>query len=380
MVPRRLLATTGLAVGFGLIALTHTHSAPAATPQQINAAIDKGMAYTKKRLQAQGAKQLPKGSEQRPVAEAALAGLALLECGLSAEDDTLKRVTAQVREASFSETQTYHLALYILYLDRLGDPADVPIIQMLAVRLLAGQNPQGGWTYGCPGVSESMETMLRNALLTAELRSGQVQPARDRDTAQGPSLPPATDFRRLHPAVARYAGQLQAEYMQRNGGAHHFADDNSNTQFAILGLWAARKHGVPVEAAFNLIEKRFLATQCPDGGWPYSGKGFPGSASMTCVGLLGLATAVGRRQERLLRTDPQALPTPQGKSRSDAGAKKTSPSPDDPFFRPPPAGQPSTNGTDDPFFRPPPTPPPAVKEPNKPAPKKPAGPLAPPLA
>ena len=63
-------------------------------------------------------------------------------------------------------------------------------------------------------------------------------------------------------------------------------------------MWVARRHGVAVEAALDLIEKRFLATQTAAGGWPYSGTA-GGTPSMTCAGLLGLATAVGRREARV---------------------------------------------------------------------------------
>ena len=41
------------------------------------------------------------------------------------------------------------------------------------------------------------------------------------------------------------------------------SDDNSNTQFAMLALWAARRHDVPVEVALGLVEQRFRATQHP---------------------------------------------------------------------------------------------------------------------
>lgn len=321
----------------------------AATPREVDAAIQKGVHFLKRNVGGGG-----RGGE-RELGETALAGLALLECGVPGDDPALKGVTARIREAAFAETQTYHLALYILYLDRLGDPADVPIIQMLAVRLLAGQNAQGGWTYTCSHGTAAMEAQLRSALLTAELRSGDVRPAVEKAASVRPTSP-ARDLSRLHPAVQRYARQLQAEF-RRGVGWGDFGDDNSNTQFAILGLWAARKHGVPVEEAFDLIQQRFLLTQCHNGGWPYSGRGVPGSPSMTCAGLLALATAVGRRQERLLRNDPSPL-TPPAKSAPTpakaAGLKNQDTRLDDPFFQPPPE-LPNPKGVDkgDPFFQPP---------------------------
>src|SRR5205814_1933348 len=91
---------------------------------------------------ANGPANLPHG-----VGASALIGLALLEAGEPTTDPAIKEITKEVREASYSATNTYPVTLCLLYLDRHGDPADVPLIHMLGVRLLAGQNGQGGWGY-----------------------------------------------------------------------------------------------------------------------------------------------------------------------------------------------------------------------------------------
>jgi hypothetical protein len=74
--------------------------------------------------------------------------------------------------------------------------------------------------------------------------------------------------------------------------------DNSNTQFAVLALWAAgrQRHQVPTLRTLNLIAKRFYTSQNADGSWGYHhrfGGGEPERPPMTCVGLLGLAVAHG---------------------------------------------------------------------------------------
>jgi hypothetical protein len=71
--------------------------------------------------------------------------------------------------------------------------------------------------------------------------------------------------------------------------------DNSNTQFAILGLWAAQRHGVPMERSLRLIVNRFRTSQGAEGGWAYGyAKGGAGSApAMSCAGLIGLAVGYG---------------------------------------------------------------------------------------
>jgi hypothetical protein len=74
----------------------------------------------------------------------------------------------------------------------------------------------------------------------------------------------------------------------------HGGSDNSNTQFAILALWAASRHGLPLERALAAVAVRFRASQLDDGSWNYQstprGKGTP---AMTGVGLLGLAVGHG---------------------------------------------------------------------------------------
>ena len=72
--------------------------------------------------------------------------------------------------------------------------------------------------------------------------------------------------------------------------------DNSNTQFAILGVWAATRHGVPMERTLALLVKRFTRSQNGNGTWGYNygtnGNMF-GQPAMTCSGLLGLAVGHG---------------------------------------------------------------------------------------
>src|SRR5205814_1747136 len=77
-------------------------------------------------------------------------------------------------------------------------------------------------------------------------------------------------------------------------------DDNSNTQFALLALWTARRHDVPTEKTLELAEERFRATQNTDGGWGYMAIFRQNStAAMTCVGLLGLAMGHGASEEAM---------------------------------------------------------------------------------
>src|SRR5262249_50100171 len=76
-------------------------------------------------------------------------------------------------------------------------------------------------------------------------------------------------------------------------------DDNSNTQFAIMALWAARRHHVPMEQSLALVEERFRVSQQPGGGWGYMLHGPGQKDTMTCVGLIGLAVGHGSAREAM---------------------------------------------------------------------------------
>ncbi|HZY87266.1 MAG TPA: hypothetical protein VFE78_20695, partial [Gemmataceae bacterium] len=88
--------------------------------------------------------------------------------------------------------------------------------------------------------------------------------------------------------------------------------DNSNSQFAILALWAAQRHGVPMERTLRRVALRYEASQNADGSWGYDyrrGGAVPERPSMTCVGLLGLAVGHGFDQAAAGRAaqDPRIL-------------------------------------------------------------------------
>jgi hypothetical protein len=286
--------------------------ASAASPKEIEAAIARGADFLKSRYQnGAGAAGGAGGASDHGIGPTCLVGLALLESGTPVTDRSLQIITDRVRNDAYIQNRTYQTSLCLMYLDRLGDPADVPLIQALAVRLLVGQNGGGGWGYE----------------LCATPAAGDVQRLKSIKADQGPG--------KLHPEVERYGQALFAARAQGQAGAV-MSDDNSNTQFAVLAVWLARKHGVPVESALDLIEQRFIRSQnLRTGGWSYSGgvggaEGGPGSPSMHCAGLIGLATSVARREERRLKSDlPKKEEAPK---KQHAEARKN---PDDPFFNPP---------------------------------------------
>lgn len=293
-------------------------------PQQkkIDRAIERGSSYLKGRdTDWLGIKHL------HTVGFAALPGLTLLECENKSDDPVVQKVASYIRRPKTVNAlnTTYDLSLAILFLDRLGNKQDVPLIQTFALRLVAGQTAAGGWDYYCPVVKEEDAGQLLNFLKDTRPQpqlfnpvekggdpKGNPTPAEpkdksdSKDVTKGPKQPRPellTEFVRDLPIVQSL---VKGKKVSRTG-----VDDNSNTQFAMLALWAARRHDVPTERTLAFAEQRFLSWQRPNGGWSYRAV-TQVTPSMTCVGLLGLALGHGSSDEGLLfaakKINKEALP------------------------------------------------------------------------
>jgi uncharacterized protein (TIGR03067 family) len=254
-------------------------------------AIARGVDYLKQSQSKDGVWQR-QGRET--IGATALAGLTLLECGVPANDPAIQKAARALRDVSIPLTETYSIALCILFMDRLGEAGDVPLIESLTVRLLAGQCADGGWTYECPSIGEAEMRRLQGLVRQREAR-GQMREDAGKERAVQ-DLPP------------QIRQQLLLAERLRPATAVVSMSDNSNTQFATLALWVGHRHGLPVEKAAARIEARFRTTQNADGGWGYHGSGPTSSTTpaMTCAGLLGLAVADGVANEILAGSEKRA--------------------------------------------------------------------------
>ncbi|HEV3443294.1 MAG TPA: hypothetical protein VG099_01570, partial [Gemmataceae bacterium] len=193
------------------------------------------------------------------------------------------------------------LALAIMFLDRLGSNNDDflqaltqkkaidQMIQVLALRLIAGQTATGGWKYSCPNRTVTQHNQLKKALEDERLDRSRLAPWLKK-------LPVFQDPDKLMAREAPDARKKKKQQTQPEPPAAEDEADNSNTHFAALALWVAQRHGVRVQRSFKLIGKRFRTSQNPDGGWGYKyqlGGGKPTTATMTCTGLVGLALERG---------------------------------------------------------------------------------------
>jgi hypothetical protein len=260
---------------------------PGPLQAQVNHAIDRGMVFLAMTQGLWGTWTLD--PKNHSVGYAALPGLTLLECGERPEHPSILLAADFVRKNALKLDSTYDLSLAILFLDRLGDSKDEKLLETLALRLIAGQSLSGGWSYRCPILAPQLSQRLLTALAPKSKTF---------------SSPPATLLNL--PVFNPSSGFVLAEPQDKTHEVRG-TTDNSNSQFAALALWAARRHGMPMNRSLTLIARRFMTSQNPDGSWGYRysyGGGDPERPAMTCVGLLGLAIGHGLAADKEAAENP----------------------------------------------------------------------------
>lgn len=266
-------------------------AAPAADTAKVNEAVKRGVEFIKG-FHGGGVNPGSHGA-----GSIALSGMALMASGLDAKDATVAAIANALRPQVFTDTKTYNVALMTLFFDKLGQPEDEGLIQLLGVKLISGQNAAGGWGYDTWPGSQPLDGPKWFTALRGWKPDG-----------------------RLHPEVSKL--YLATRTAGRNAAS---GDDNSNTQFALMATWVAGRHAVPIRETAGLIDNRFLRTQDPQTwGWGYAGFG-GSSPSMTCAGLLGLAVAFASKGTAEIATEPKA----------NSKGKKDKDDEDDPFLTPP---------------------------------------------
>ncbi len=291
------------AVLLGLTATAIADPKPLSKEEQakVDKAINKAVAYLKRTQTKQG--NWPTHYKNRYlVGECALPAYALLEAGLPADDPVIQKAAAFIRPKALKTDGTYELSLAVLFLDRLGDPKDKKLIQSLALRLIAGQHYTGGWSYRCPSMKADQEADLLKALEEWSKRmkeGGKSTKEALKDVEVPRRMKTLAVFKNLEKFnwLDRPSPKGSKESLPLIG-----MTDNSNTQFGLLALWVAQRHGIPTEPSFRLLVERFERSQSLDDEWNYdyprSGEGGlgwlrEGYPCMTCVGLLGLAIGRG---------------------------------------------------------------------------------------
>jgi hypothetical protein len=291
-------------------------------------AIDRGKYYLQRSQKDTGT--WAAANEGNVVGYAALPALTLLELGTPANDPGIQRAANFVRLSVRSDklTSTYEVALALLFLDKLDDKKDQQNIETLAGRIIAAQTPTGGWGYSTQYLNQKQTDEIIKYVRQLEplplhhLLAGRVanmnNPFVKREAVATSELNPKRKI-----TVPREYAALPC-FMQL--GAYPLVDpdpnakpprppflshtDNSTTQFALLALWAARRHKVPCTRTGALAFMRYHTGQNSDGSWGYEYKngGAGASATMIAPGLLGLAIGHGivkeMPKELKLQNDP----------------------------------------------------------------------------
>jgi hypothetical protein len=285
------------------VTIPGTPAVPGVDAARIADAIDKGVKYLKAQQRPDGA-WMPPGGTGYAIGYTAMACLALLECDVPATDPAVKKALMIARTHANQLGSVYDISTAILMLERAGDARDRPLIQKLAARLLAGQSFDGAWIYDAEPLDPAVEQQMLTALRTQWPWSpAQPRPAGALTGKDAPAKLklPRIDLAKLPPDVVKWN-----RWRTRPAPG---AGDHSNTQFATLALWAARRHGIPAECAVLATYQHFVAGQQADGGWPYTiGNSTP---SMTCAGLLGLAVGHGALPPAAIGEDNAKLESPQ---------------------------------------------------------------------
>jgi hypothetical protein len=223
---------------------------------RINGAIDKGVAYLKSVQRADGywggLKDRPGSGDLSHVGGlTALALYALSASGVPKDDPAIARGLAFVvdHKDAFGpgkSSMTYAASLLVLALTRIDPAEHRELIHETAGRLIEGQLSDGMWTYG------PQQTVVP-------------PPARGGDRAAW-----------------------------RKASTSSSLADNSNTQFAVLALWAAQdmaEYEVPVRT-WESVRDHFVKAQVEDGGWGYRKNERRSSVTMTAAGAVSLVYAL----------------------------------------------------------------------------------------
>jgi hypothetical protein len=192
------------------------------------------------------------------------------------------------------------------------DPLRQPVanaIERAKRYLLRQQQPDGSWQTELGTHAVGVQSLALLALLNTgmTLEDREIQKGLAWLRRQDPestyeislmiqALAAAKDGKRDVPIVLRLVSRLEDLQITKGGNAGSWSyssrinmmGDNSNAQFAVLGLREAQEMGVPVSlATWRRAREHWVSCQNGDGGWDYSssGRGDSSTGSMTVAGI-----------------------------------------------------------------------------------------------
>ncbi len=239
--------------GSGLPALAQDKKGPPKVDQvRVDDAIKKGVAYLKGQIGKYGTINKRRSEE--------LILWTLIHAGLAEADPDVEKLLKTVLETSLE--WTYNVSLQAMILEELDRVKYQGRIQQCAQFLIDNQCKNGQWSYGEPDLF-AKDTPTGGARAVA---SG------------GGSKAPKPGSTRTKPKVTRKVPIKQ----MKTGPA---AGDNSNSQYAALGLRACHDAGIVMPSEVVELAEKGWRESTPSGGWDYhKGNGPYGSMTAGAVG------------------------------------------------------------------------------------------------
>jgi len=238
---------------------------PEVDSKAVNAAIDKGAQWLQNKF-AQNRIPEPRYLE--------LVLLTLIHAGVPAEHPLIRDNFQKMLDHQLSDTYTG--GLRALVLEKVNRKFYQQSLAEIASFFVENQCDDGQWPYS--GKGRKLTPTVYAPVPTPSKKK--VVPGATQTMDEGP--PPAKEWKLPTPVR----------------GTAKKSGDNSNTQYAVLALFAASRAAVVVpKAPWQEVEKWFESKQNSDGGWGYDSAEAPGvglvttdasSGSMTTAALTGL--------------------------------------------------------------------------------------------
>ncbi len=238
--------------------------APGVNQKAINEAILKGAKW----LLKEGADgKTGDGKDWKTTEELAL--YALLHAGADPKQPEVVKLLQTV--LSREPEKTYTAATRAQCLQKYDNKLLAAHVRQAAQYLIDNQSKQGYWGYG----NKVSLTKVPPVTITPD-------PAK---TYTGPKGGPTDIF--VSNSGRRTVARPRTVLKRGGWGSHH---DNSNTQYALLGLGSCIAGGFyPPRDCLDLAEKWLTDSQNDDGGWNYKDRGPQSYGSMTAGGVSSLA-------------------------------------------------------------------------------------------
>jgi uncharacterized protein DUF4159 len=199
------------------------------TPEQVRAAIDKGVAALRK-------SGVFNKKARYGVGMNALAITAMLQCGVPPTDPDIQRAAAICADPKNWMANTYHVGCIAQALAAVDRKKYYKTIKKCSDWLVGAQNKDGGWRY--QSANEYAKRMAAS------------RKAWEKRVKQNPKL-------------KRFARNWNTRSNQMS--------DHSCTQFGLLGLRAADDIGIAIpKETWAKAAKYLVDTQAKDGGWAYT--------------------------------------------------------------------------------------------------------------